>query len=252
MKSINASFSAMSRTITEMGKAMRQEHKPEIQEAERQRRTEPPVPSVATVPSEQQLAAAHVTPPETSVPSVATVPSVTDTQPSPHPEHNPPVSPSKPPALHDQVAQRSIPTETPVPSVPSVPGALLSRKSAHDAAKTPQNHPSLSPTSKLMCVPSQHLLSQRSQLSQLSQLPSPPGHGKPSLPADMQQSLNVGARLALALSLSRPVPPPCCKNRNTSRPHTPRHLRTPASIRLKQPSHFVALIKRIATANLPR
>src|SRR5712691_6459481 len=183
MKSINASSSAMSRTITEMGKAMRQEHKPEIQEAERQRRT------------------------ETSVPSVATVPSVTDTQPSPHPEHNPPVGPSKPPALHDQVAQRSIPTETPVPSVPSVTGALLSHKSAHDAAKTPQNHPSLSPTSKLMCVPSQHLLSQRSQLSQLSQLPSPPGHGKPSLPADMQQSLNVGTRLALALS---PLPcPPC-------------------------------------------
>ena len=51
MKSINASFSAMSRTITEMGKAMRQEPKPEIQEAERQRRTETPVPSVATVPS---------------------------------------------------------------------------------------------------------------------------------------------------------------------------------------------------------
>ncbi len=51
MKSINASFSAMSRTITEMGKAMRQEHKPEIQEAERQWRTERPVPSVATVPS---------------------------------------------------------------------------------------------------------------------------------------------------------------------------------------------------------
>src|SRR6266700_886362 len=209
MKSINASFSAMSRTITEMGKAMRQEHKPEIQEAERQWRTEPPVPSVATVPSEQQLAAAHVTPPETSVPSVATVPSVTDTQPSPHPEHNPPVSPSKPPALHDQVAQRSIPTETPVPSVPSVPGALLSH------------------------------------------LPSPPGHGKPSSPADIQQSLNVGARLALAFS-PPPSLPLCCKNRNTSRPHTPRHLRTPASIHLKQPSHFVALIKRIATANLPR
>ena len=238
MKSINASFSAMSRTITEMGKAMRQEHKPEIQEAEHQRRTEPPVPSVATVPSEQQLAAAHVTPPETSVPSVATVPSVTDTQPSPHPEHNPPVSPSKPPALHDQVTQRSISTETPVPSV------LLSRESVHDPAND-------SPTSKLMCVPSQHLLSQRSQLSQLSQLPSPPGHGKPSSPADIQQSLNVGAKLALAFS-PPPSLPLCCKNRNTSRPHTPRHLRTPASIHLKQPSHFVALIKRIATANLPR
>jgi hypothetical protein len=49
MKSINASFSAMSRTITEMGKAMRQEHKPEIQEAERQRRTETPVPSVTAL-----------------------------------------------------------------------------------------------------------------------------------------------------------------------------------------------------------
>ncbi len=51
MKSINALLSAISRTITEMGKAMHQEHKPEIQKAERQRCTEPPVPSVATVPS---------------------------------------------------------------------------------------------------------------------------------------------------------------------------------------------------------
>ena len=70
MKSINASFSAISRTITEMAKAMRQEHKSEIQEAERQRRTEPPVPS------EQQLAAAQETPPETPVSSVSTVPTV--------------------------------------------------------------------------------------------------------------------------------------------------------------------------------
>ncbi len=188
MKSINAPFSAISRTITEMRKAMRQEHKPEIQEAEHQRRTEPPVPSVATVPSEQQLAAAHVTPPDIPVPSV------TGTPQSPNPANNLPANPSNPPAPHDQVAQRSIPTETPVPSVP---GSLLSRESAHDPANDSPK-PSLFPTSKLMCVPSlQHLLS---QLSQLSQLPSPPGHGKPSSPADIQQSLNVGARLAPAFS----------------------------------------------------
>ena len=76
MKSINAPFSAISRTITEMGKAMRQEHKSEIQEAERQRRTDPPVSSVPTVPSEQQLAAAQGTPPETPAPSVLAVPIV--------------------------------------------------------------------------------------------------------------------------------------------------------------------------------
>ena len=39
-KSINASFAAMSKTLTQMGKLMRQERKLEAQEAQRQRRTE--------------------------------------------------------------------------------------------------------------------------------------------------------------------------------------------------------------------
>jgi hypothetical protein len=50
MKSINASFAAMSKTPAEMGKAIRQEHLLEAQEAERQRRTKPPVPNVPSVP----------------------------------------------------------------------------------------------------------------------------------------------------------------------------------------------------------
>jgi len=40
MKSINASFAAMSKTLTQMGKLMREERKLEAQEAQRQRRTE--------------------------------------------------------------------------------------------------------------------------------------------------------------------------------------------------------------------
>jgi aryl-alcohol dehydrogenase-like predicted oxidoreductase len=58
---------------------------------------ESPVPGVASVPGEPQLAATQASPPDIPVPGVASVPGIIDTPPFPTPEHDPANDSPKPP-----------------------------------------------------------------------------------------------------------------------------------------------------------
>src|SRR6266581_1622187 len=117
----------------------------------------------------QPAASSGTPPPEPPVPSVAPVPSDPGTPPSPAPTHHPPAASSKPPTPFDEGPQCSAPTETPDPPVPA---------SAHD----PANDSPTPPVSALEVDACS--ISTESSVPIIPIVPpaTPPDRGKPSLP----------------------------------------------------------------------